>query len=132
MSRTDPVSDCLTKIRNASVAKHETTDVPAAKFTERILSLLKTEGYIRNYKVMGEVPKRSIRIYLKYGPGRVSAITNATRISKPGLRQYRGSKDLPRVLNGLGVAIVTTSKGLMTDKDSYRQRIGGEVIGFVW
>lgn len=128
----DPVSDVLTKIRNASFAKHPTVDVRASKFTERILVLLKQEGFLRNYKPVGQPPRQQFRIYLKYAPGRVPAIKQLIRVSKPGQRQYRPVKKLPRVLGGLGRAILTTSKGLMTDHEARRQQIGGEVLCYVW
>ena len=134
----DPIADLLTKIRNASRAKHPTTDVRASKFGERILTTLKQEGYIRTYKVLGQPPQQQFRVYLKYAPPAVRAgkntpaIRQVVRISKPGARTYRKAAALPRVLGGLGVAIVSTSKGLLTERDAYRQRIGGEIICYVW
>ena len=127
----DPVSDLLTKIRNASRAKHPTADVRASHFGERILVLLKQEGFIRNYKPLGQAPHKQFRVYLKYAPGRVPAITQLVRASKPGQRQYRRVNKLPRVLGGLGRAVLTTSKGLMTDHEARRQRLGGEVLCYV-
>ena len=134
MSLVDPISDVLTKIRNASRAKHETVDVPASRFAAQILERLKQEGFIKNFKESGAPPKRLYRVYLKYSAdrARVPAITNLIRISRPGLRQYRGAKTLPRVLNGLGVGIVTTSKGVLTDHEARKQQIGGEVVCYVW
>ena len=129
---TDPVADALTKMRNASRAKHATTDVNASQQIERLLALLKTEGYIRTYKPIGEAPKRQFRVYLKYLLDRSPVLTHIIRISKPGQRQYRGAADLPRVLNGLGRAVVSTSKGLMTDQEARRQKLGGEVWCYVW
>ena len=132
MAITDPVADGLTKIRNASRAKHPTVDVRATRIVERILDVLKQEGFIRTYKAVGETPSnRSWRVYLKYAR-KTPAITQLIRISKPGVRMYRKASELPRVLGGLGVAIVSTSKGVMTERDAYRQRIGGEVVCYVW
>ena len=129
---TDPVADVLTKIRNASRAKHATVDVLASKLTERILALLKQEGFIRNYKPMGQAPRKQLRVYLKYSQDRKPALVNAVRVSRPGQRRYRGVEKLPRVLGGLGRIVLSTSKGLMTDQEARRQRIGGEVLCYVW
>ena len=132
MASTDPIADVLTKLRNASRAKHPSVDVLAFKFAERLLEVLKKEGFIRSYKVVGSViPKRCIRVYLKYADHK-SVITQIVRISKPGLRVYRNADQLPRVLGGLGIAVVTTSRGLMTEREAFHQRIGGEVICHVW
>lgn len=134
MSLVDPISDVLTKIRNASRAKHEAVEVPASKFAGHILEILKQEGFIRNFKEAGAPPKRTFRVYLKYSPdrARTPAIANLTRVSRPGLRQYRTVKTMPRVLNGLGVGLLTTSKGVMTTQEARRQGVGGEVIGYIW
>ncbi|MBI3320469.1 MAG: 30S ribosomal protein S8 [Candidatus Omnitrophica bacterium] len=133
MSLTDPVADVLTKIRNASRARHGTVEVRASKLTQQILSVLKEEGFIRNYKPAGEAPKQSFRVYLKYvPPDRTPTISEIIRVSKPGLRSYRGPEELPRLLGGLGRAILTTSKGVMTDQEARRQRVGGEVLCYVW
>ncbi len=132
MSSSDPIADGLTKIRNASRAKHPTVDLRASRFLERLLEVLKQEGFIRTYKPMGETPaQRAVRVYLKYARN-TPAITQVVRVSKPGVRRYRKAAELPRVLNGLGVAIVSTSRGVMTERDAYRQRIGGEVVCYVW
>lgn len=128
----DPIANAVTKIRNATRANHPTTDVPASKFVEHFLAILKQEGFIRTYKRVGTLPAEQFRIYLKYGPKKTSAITQVTTVSRPGLRTYRGAAKLPRVLGGLGVAILTTSKGLMTDREARQQRIGGEVLCHVW
>ncbi len=128
----DPIANALTKIRNASRASHPTTDVPASRFVERLLGILKQEGYIRAYKRVENPPAPQLRIYLKYGPSKTAAITQIRRASRPGLRFYRGADQLPRALGGLGVAILTTSKGLMTDQEARRQRVGGEVLCYVW
>lgn len=132
MASIDPIANLLTKIRNASRARHPSVDVPASGSTEQILSLLKQEGFIRTYKPVGQAPKQRLRIYLKYAPGQTPAITQLTLVSKPGYRRYCGVDELPRVLGGLGKAILTTSKGVMTDQEARRQRIGGEVLCYVW
>ena len=132
MAATDPFADVLTKIRNASQAKHATVDVRASKLAEQLLNILKAEGFIRNFKIAGQAPMRTIRIYLKYGQGRTPAITALARVSKPGMRVYRGAQEMPRVLSGYGRAILTTSKGLLTDQDARRQRVGGEILCKVW
>ena len=132
MGMTDPIGDCFAKIRNASLAKHAVVDVRASKLAERVLVLLKEEGFIRNYKRAGEAPKQSFRVYLKYATDKTPAITQLARISKPGRRYYRRTDQMPRVLSGLGRAILTTSKGVMTDQEARRQKIGGEVLCYVW
>lgn len=129
---TDPVANFLTKIRNGSRANLPVVDVPASKLTERILVVLKQEGFIRNYKAMGEAPKKRIRIYLKYGLDKAPAIKQVIRVSKPGQRRYRGVEKLPRVLGGIGRSILTTSKGIMTDRQARQARVGGEVVCYVW
>ncbi len=132
MSISDPISDGLTKIRNASRAKHPAVDVRSSKMFERMLEVLKKEGFIRTYKAVGEtVTERRLRVYLKYAR-RTPAITQLIRVSNPGMRKYRKAAELPRVLGGLGVAIVTTSKGIMTEREAYQQHIGGEVLCYVW
>ena len=132
MSLSDPVANALTKIRNASRAKHPTTEVRASKLIERMLGILKDEGFIRSYKLMGEAPKQSLRVYLKYGPDRAPAICQIVRVSKLGRRRYCGTDNLPRVLSGLGRSILTTSRGVMTDEEAKRQRVGGEILCYVW
>ena len=132
MVSSDPIADGLTKIRNASRAKHLTVDVCASRFIERMLEVLKQEGFIRTYRLTGETPaQRVFRVYLKYAKS-TPAITHITRVSKPGMRVYRKAAELPRVLNGLGIAIVSTSRGVMTEREAYRQRVGGEVVCYVW
>ncbi|HBP43119.1 MAG TPA: 30S ribosomal protein S8 [Clostridiales bacterium] len=131
MITTDPIADMLTRMRNALTVKHKTVTVPASKMKLAIADLLKNEGYIENYSVT-EGAKSSIVIDLKYGPNNQKVINGLKRISKPGLRIYASYEDLPRVLNGLGIAIVSTSKGLMTDKQAREQKIGGEVLAYVW
>ena len=132
MQVTDPVANCLTKIRNASRARHPHTEVVASKLTTRVLDILKHEGFIRSYKPVGQPPKQSVKVYLKYGPDRTPAIAELRRISTPGKRRYCGVDKLPKVLSGLGRVILTTSKGVMTDEEARRQRIGGEVMCYVW
>ena len=132
MASTDPLADGLTKIRNASRAQHPVVDVRPSKVLTQMLDVLKQEGFIRTHKVMGERPsQRVVRVYLKYAK-KTPAISELIRVSKPGVRMYRKAAELPRVLGGLGVAIVSTSKGLMTERDAYHQRIGGEVMCYVW
>lgn len=132
MSVTDPIADGLTKIRNASRALHPTVDVAASKHLERVLRVFQQEGFIRTYKIVGELPKdRSARVYLKY-VNKIPAIRQLRSVSRPGQRVYRKAAALPRILRGLGTAVVTTSKGVMTEREAYKQRIGGEVICYVW
>ena len=132
MSITDPIADGLTKIRNASKAFHPTVDLPASKQIENLLIVLQKEGFIRTFKVVGETPKdKTARVYLKY-VNKTPVIRELQRVSRPGQRIYRKASTLPRILRGLGTAVVTTSKGVMTERDAYRQRIGGEVICTVW
>ncbi len=131
MPSTDPIADALTKIRNASMAKHPTVELRPSRTVERVLMVLKQEGFIRNFKAVGEGPvDRLLRVYLKYA-GKTAAIRELHRASRPGKRMYRGAGELPRVLRGLGVAVISTSKGMMPDREAYRQRIGGEVICYV-
>ena len=139
MSISDPIGDGLTKIRNASRAKHPVVDVRFSRLFAQILDVLKQEGFIRAYKPIGDTPaQRALRVYLKYAPPavragkRTPAINQVIRISKPGARTYRKAAALPRVLGGLGLAVVSTSKGILTERDAYHQRIGGEVICYVW
>ena len=132
MAASDPIADGLTKIRNASRAKHPTVDLRPSRILTQILEVLKQEGFIRTYKVVGDIPfRRVIRVYLKYARN-TPVINELIRVSKPGVRTYRKARELPRVLGGLGVAIVSTSKGLTTEREAYRQRIGGEVLCYVW
>ena len=132
MAVTDPISDGLTKLRNASRAKHPAVDVRFSRVFVSILDVLKREGFILTYKPMGETPaQRAIRVYLKY-VNKHPAITQVIRVSKPGSRVYRKAAVLPRVLNGLGVAVVSTSKGMLAEREAYKQRLGGEIICYVW
>ena len=133
MQITDPIADMLTRIRNASNAKHDTVDVPASNMKKAIAQILLDEGYIKNFQTINDGTQGVIRITLKYvQPGKEKAITGLRRVSKPGLRVYAGADELPRVLRGLGIAIVSTSKGVMTDKKARELHVGGEVLAFVW
>ncbi len=127
MQITDPIADMLTRIRNAGSAKHESVDVPASKMKKAIAEILLSEGYIKNYQVIDDGTQGIIRITLKYLPGKEKAIQGLRRVSKPGLRVYAGADELPRVLKGLGIAIISTSKGVMTDKQARKEHVGGEV-----
>ena len=131
MQITDPIADMLTRIRNANNAKHETVDVPASNMKKSIAQILLDEGYIKSFQVIDDGVQGMIHITLKYN-GKDKVITGLRRVSKPGLRVYVGADELPRVLRGLGVAIVSTSKGVMTDKAARASHVGGEVLAFVW
>ncbi len=132
MQITDPVADMLTRIRNASTAKHETVDVPASNLKKAIAEILLEEGYIKSYTVVDNGNQGVIHITLKYMAKKQAVISGLRRVSKPGLRVYAGAGELPKVLKGLGIAIVSTSKGVMTDKKARELHIGGEVLAFVW
>jgi len=133
MQITDPIADMLTRIRNANNAKHDTVDVPASNMKKSIAQILLDEGYIKNFQIINDGTQGVIRITLKYlQPGKEKALTGLRRVSKPGLRVYAGADELPRVLHGLGIAIVSTSKGVMTDKKAREAHVGGEVLAFVW
>ena len=132
MQITDPIADLLTRIRYAISAKHESVDVPASNMKKAIVEILKEEGYIKEYQIIEDGKQGVIRITLKYGPKNEKVISGLKRVSKPGLRYYAGADELPRVLKGLGIAIVSTSKGVMTDKEARKANIGGEVLAFVW
>ena len=132
MTMSDPIADMLTRIRNANTAKHDTVDVPASKMKLAIADILDREGYITKYEVVEDGSFKTIRITLKYGAGKEKVISGLRRVSKPGLRVYAGADELPKVLRGLGIAIVSTSKGVMTDKAARKAHVGGEVLAFVW
>ena len=132
MQITDPVADMLTRIRNANTAKHESVDVPASNLKKAIAKILLDEGYIKSYEVVEDGTQGVIRITLKYLAGKEKVISGLRRVSKPGLRVYAGADELPRVLKGLGIAIISTSKGVMTDKAARANHVGGEVLAFVW
>ena len=132
MHITDPVADMLTRIRNANNAKHDTVDVPASNMKKSIAQILLDEGYIKNFQVVEDGTQGVIHISLKYNAGKEKVITGLRRVSKPGLRVYVGADELPRVLRGLGIAIISTSKGVMTDKKARELHVGGEVLALVW
>ena len=132
MQITDSIADMLTRIRNANAAKHDTVKVPASNMKKAIAQILVDEGYIKGYKVEDDGKQGMIEIALKYGQNKTAAITGLRRVSKPGLRIYSGCEDMPKVMNGLGIAIVSTSKGIMTDKDARKANVGGEVLAFIW
>ena len=132
MQSTDPIADMLTRIRNANSAKHQTVDVPVSKMKTAIAEILKEEGYIKGYEIVDDGKQGMIRITLKYGANKEKVISGIERVSKPGLRVYAGAAELPRVLKGLGIAIISTSHGIMTDKKARAIHAGGEVLAFVW
>ena len=132
MHITDPIADMLTRIRNANNAKHDTVDVPASNMKKSIAQILLDEGYIKSFQIVDDGTQGIIRIALKYNAGKEKVITGLRRVSKPGLRVYVGADELPRVLRGLGIAIVSTSKGVMTDKKAREAHVGGEVLAFIW
>ena len=132
MQITDTIADMLTRIRNANSAKHPTVDVPASNMKKQIAQILVDEGYIKSFRVIDDDKQGVIRITLKYTENKSQVITGLRRVSKPGLRIYSNSKDMPKVMKGLGVAIISTSKGVMTDKEARKQNVGGEVLAFVW
>lgn len=132
MHITDPIADMLTRIRNANSAKHETVDVPASNMKKAIAQILVDEGYVKGFKVTDDGKQGVIRLVLKYGVNKSQVITGLRRVSKPGLRMYSNVEDMPKVMRGLGVAIVSTSKGIMTDRQARRENVGGEVLAFIW
>ena len=132
MAMTDPIADFLTRIRNANMAKHESVEVPASKMKRDIAEILKNEGFIRDVEYIDDDKQGIIRVFLKYGKNNERVISGLRRISKPGLRSYVKADAVPKVLNGLGIAILSTSEGVMTDKDARAKKIGGEVIAYVW
>ena len=132
MHITDPIADMLTRIRNASSARHDTVDVPASGMKKAIAQILLEEGYIKNFQLIDDGGQGIIKITLKYNANKAKAITGLRRVSKPGLRVYAGAEELPKVLRGLGIAIISTSKGVMTDKKARSLNVGGEVLAFIW
>jgi len=129
---TDPIADMLTRIRNGSMAEHEKVDIPASKLKVRIAELLKEEGFIKNLRLIEDRKQGILRVYLKYGPGQERVITGLRRVSKPGRRLYVGADKIPSVLGGMGVAVLSTPRGVLPDREARRQRVGGEVLCFVW
>ena len=133
MGMSDPIADMLTRIRNANTAKHDTVDIPSSKMKAAIAQILLDEGYIAKYEILEDGVFKTIRITLKYGKDKnEKIISGIKRISKPGLRVYAGTEDMPKVLGGLGIAIVSTNKGIMTDKECRKNNVGGEVLAYVW
>ena len=132
MQITDTIADLLTRIRNAAAAKHDTVEVPASNMKKAICQILVDEGYVRSFTVTEDGKQGMIKIVLKYAEGKTSVIKGLRRVSKPGLRIYSNAEELPRVMKGLGIAIISTSKGLMTDREARRLNIGGEVLAFIW
>ena len=132
MQITDSIADLLTRIRNASSAKHETVDIPASNMKKAIMQILVDEGYVKSFTVIEDGKQGMIRATLKYGEGKTPVITGLRRVSKPGLRLYSSVEDMPKVLKGLGIAIVSTSKGVMTDRQARKENVGGEILAFIW
>lgn len=132
MQTTDPIADMLTRIRNANNARHDTVDIPASNMKKSMVQILFEEGYIKKYEITDDNRQGNIRIWLKYGESKKQVIIGLKRVSKPGLRVYANRDELPKVLKGLGIAIISTSKGIMTDKKARRENVGGEVLAFVW
>ena len=132
MHITDPIADLLTRIRNANSARHETVEIPASNMKKAIVKILLDEGYIKKYEVLEDGKQDVIKVWLKYSADKKQIIIGLKRVSKPGLRVYASREELPRVLKGLGIAIISTSKGIMTDKRARRENVGGEVLAFVW
>ncbi|WP_105956366.1 30S ribosomal protein S8 [Apilactobacillus quenuiae] len=132
MSMTDPIADFLTRVRNANMARHESVEVPASKMKKSIAEILKREGFIRDVEYMDDDKQGVIRVFLKYGKNNEHVISGLKRISKPGLRSYVKSDSIPKVLNGLGVAVISTSEGVITDKEARAKKIGGEVLAYIW
>jgi len=129
---TDPIGDLLARIRNGSLAEHEKIDVPASKLKVRVVEILKQEGFVKNFRLIEDKKQGVLRVYLKYGPGQERVITGLRRVSKPGRRLYVSADKVPSVLGGMGVAILSTSRGVMTDRDSRKAQVGGEVLCYVW
>ncbi len=129
---TDPIADMLTRIRNALIVKHDTVDIPVSNMKLAIADILLNEGYIKGYTVNEEGVEKMMTVTLKYGPNRQKVITGLKRISKPGLRVYARKDNIPKVLNGLGIAIISTSKGIMTDREARKNGVGGEVLAYIW
>ena len=130
--RTDPIADLLTRIRNGSRAEHEKVDIPSSKIKVRVAEILKDEGFIKNFRVLEDTKQGTLRVYLKYGPGNEKVISGLVRVSKPGRRVYVTHDKVPSILAGMGVAIVSTSRGVVTDRDARKQKVGGEVLAYVW
>ncbi|TCS81534.1 30S ribosomal protein S8 [Tepidibacillus fermentans] len=132
MAMTDPIADMLTRIRNANLVRHEVVEVPGSNIKRQIAEILKREGFIRDAEYIEDNKQGIIRLFLKYGPNNERVITGLKRISKPGLRVYAKTNEIPKVLGGLGIAIISTSQGLLTDKEARKAKVGGEVIAYIW
>ena len=132
MQITDTIGDLLTRIRNASSAKHDSVEIPASNMKKAICQILADEGYVKGFSVIDDGKQGLIRVSLKYGEGKTPALSGLKRVSKPGLRQYCSVEDMPRVMKGLGIAIISTSKGVMTDRQARKENVGGEVLAFIW
>ncbi|MEF9853133.1 MAG: 30S ribosomal protein S8 [Hydrogenoanaerobacterium sp.] len=132
MHITDSIADLLTRIRNASSAKHDTVDIPASNMKKSIVQILLDEGYIKSFTVVEDGKQGIIRVTLKYGPNKTQAINGLRRVSKPGLRIYSNCEEMPKVMKGLGIAVLSTSKGVMTDKKARKENVGGEILAFIW
>ena len=130
--KSDPVADMLTRIRNASRAEHEKVDIPASKLKVRLAEVLKDEGFIKNFRVLEDKKQGVLRVYLKYGPGNEKIITGLVRVSTPGRRVYVGHDKIPSILGGMGVAVLSTPRGVVTDREARKQKLGGEVLAYVW
>lgn len=128
----DPIADALTRLRNATAARHEKVDIPSSRLKVEIARILKEEGFVKNYKVIDDPKQAILRVYLKYGPGNERVLRGITRTSRPGLRVYTRTRKIPRVLSGMGIVILSTSKGVMTDQEARRQAVEGEVLCYVW
>ena len=132
MAMTDPIADMLTRIRNANIVRHEIVEIPASNVKREIAEILKREGFIRDAEYIEDTKQGIIRVFLKYGPNNERVITGLKRISKPGLRVYAKSNEIPKVLGGLGIAIISTSQGVLTDKEARNKQTGGEVLAYIW
>jgi small subunit ribosomal protein S8 len=130
--KSDPVADLLTRIRNGSRAEHEKVDIPASKLKVRVVEILKDEGFIKNFRVLDDTKQGTLRVYLKYGPGSEKVISGLVRVSTPGRRIYVTHDKIPSILGGMGVTLVSTSRGVLTDRDARKERVGGEVLAYVW
>jgi small subunit ribosomal protein S8 len=130
--KSDPIADMLTRIRNASRAEHEKCDIPSSKMKVRLAEILKDEGFIKNFRVLDDQKQGTLRVYLKYGTGNEKMITGLVRVSTPGRRVYVGHTDIPSILGGMGVAVLSTPRGVVTDREARKQKVGGEVLAYVW
>jgi len=130
--KSDPIADMLTRVRNASRAEHEKCDIPASKLKVRLAEILKDEGFIKNFRVLEDKKQGTLRVYLKYGPGNEKMISGLVRVSTPGRRVYVGHDEIPSILGGMGLVVLTTPRGVVTDREARKQKVGGEVLAYVW